>query len=114
MPRKRAMQAIPNEFFSVLGPLPVTLREDLLEKDEAHGAFGATQRNILIDNSEGASRDHQWQTLWHEATHVGIWDAGAHEGLTPEQEERVCNAMGTYLTAMMKAGYLKVTKPRTK
>jgi hypothetical protein len=114
MPRRRALQEIPNEFFSVLGPIPVEQKSDLLEKDECYGAFGPSQRKILLDTSDGSTREHIWQSLWHEVTHLGIWDAGAHEGLTHDQEERICNAMGTYLAAMMAAGYLKVTTPRTK
>lgn len=108
------MQAIPAEFFSVLGPIPITQKEDLLEKDECYGAFGPSQREILLDVSKGTARQHLWQSLWHEVTHLAIWDAGAHEGLTKDQEERICNALGTYLTAMMAAGHLKVTKPRNK
>lgn len=116
MPRTRALPAIPEKFYSVIGPISITKRQDLLEKDEAYGLFGPSQRAIILDDSEGSSLEHTWQTLWHEATHIALWDAGAHEDLKKDQEERVCHALSTYLTAMMRAGFLKVTypKPRTK
>jgi hypothetical protein len=105
---------IPSEAFSILGPVPVILKEKLLKEEEAHGMWSSQRRDVLIDQDEGSSLENQWMSYWHECSHIALSDTGATTQLDDKHEELVCDAMGGYLTAMMKAGYLKVTKPRTK
>lgn len=106
------MPALPKEVFSVLGPLPVAIESDLTEKESALGITRFRPRHIGID--AGSGPETQWQTLGHEITHVAMWDGGCHDILTNEQAEAVCNALGTYLAAAVRAGYIKITVPRTR
>lgn len=86
----------------------MTLVKGLLEKENAHGAWSPQKRDILIDEDKDVSLDNQWMSLWHEITHLALSDSGATTNLKGKQEELVCDALGGYLTAMMKAGRLKL------
>lgn len=105
-PLKR-MPPLPSEVHSSLGPLPVSLSDTLSEKEGAVGIVDLRTRSIRIDS--GCNGEARWQTLFHELTHVALYDGGATDALTREQEELVCNAVGSFLAAMMKAGKLKVS-----
>jgi hypothetical protein len=104
VPRKR-LPRIPSSVPSVLGPVPVRL-DPFAEKNEAEtlGAFNFHSRSIRIRDT--LPRNAAWQTLFHEMTHIALWDAGAHGQLTEKQEESVCDAVATYLAAAMQAGHI--------
>jgi len=106
----KALPPLPTELFSVLGPLPIeTLDAQRAKEGEMLGVFNAEHRTIGVAD---IAHEMRWATLWHEATHVALYDSGVNNALTEEQAEMVCDAMGAYLTAMMRAGYLAVSRPR--
>lgn len=93
---------IPSQVFSTLGPMPV-------QTAELDGEMGRT--NFLLRNvklAPGMNPVSAWQTYWHEATHVALWDAGVHNALGSKVVENICDALGTYLAAAVCAGFLKV------
>ena len=105
---------IPKTFFSALGPIAVRfLSKRKARKFGVCGRFKYIARRIELSPEMHITA--QWVTLWHEAIHSAMTDAGAHGNtLTKEQEEVVCDAVGTYLTAMMLNGSLTVTSHRNK
>lgn len=103
---------LPTEAFSLIGPVPIVpLVIAKPEDNELYGRFAPGER--VIEIAQEMTRDVEWVTYWHEVSHVILTDAGANNSLTEHQQEVVCDAVGTYLTAMMRAGYLSVRKPRT-
>src|SRR5690242_3163492 len=93
---------IPATAFSHLGPVPVI--PDGMPREEL-GLWEPGPRTIKIqDDAVPAAK---WQTFWHESMHTALSDAGVK--LPPKVEESVCDAIGTYLAAAMRAGFLKVT-----
>lgn len=102
----KKLPPLPKTLFSVLGPIPVALVPGLDEKEKALGITRFQSREIGIQ--PGMTSTTQWQTFWHEASHVALYDGGVNDALTHEQEEAVCNAVGTYLAAAMQAGYITV------
>jgi hypothetical protein len=108
---KRFPSKFPAEVFSVLGPLPVIRNDDLVEDREAFGETHFRPRTIVVDGKK-SSPETRWSTLFHEMTHVALWDGGVHQSLTHEQREGVCDAMGTYLAAAVRAGFLKLLTPK--
>jgi hypothetical protein len=101
---------LPKAVFSVLGNLPLKKTKDGLD-DTDFGEFLFQERLVKI--RPGLSPDMEWPTYWHEAAHVALYDAGVSHQLSEKQEEAICDAMGTYLSAMMRAGMLKVVTPKT-
>lgn len=75
-----------------------------------YGRWEAASRTIRI-NSEPCA-DTQITTLFHEMTHVALWDAGGQNVLSDAQTEFVCDALGSYLGGATKAGFLKLQVPR--
>lgn len=108
--KKRRLPKLPTEVFSLLGPVPVTIVDTLIETDDALGVTRFQGR--LIDIEEDASRETQWQTLAHEMVHIALWDGAAHQQLTNDQLELVCDALGTYIAAAVQAGFIKITVPK--
>ena len=101
--------AIPMAIFSVLGAIPVSPEKKLVTKKNALGITRFMPREIGLATK--MCNGTTWQTFFHEMTHVALWDAGVHDTLKPKERENVCNAMGTYLAAAMKAGYITVHVP---
>jgi hypothetical protein len=89
--------------------VPVRLRGDL---PDAFGLWLPGPREIQLDATAGNAT--QLQTLAHEMGHVALWDAGTTDILTSQQEEAVCNAMGSYLAAAIREGWIKLTTPPKK
>jgi hypothetical protein len=106
----KSLPKLPRTAFSLLGPVKVSLfSKKKADKLGACGLYDYCARIIKI--RPGMNRTSEWVTLWHESVHIALMDAGVHGNtLTKEQEEAVCDAVGTYLTAMMQAGRL-VTRP---
>lgn len=94
---------LPLVAFSHLGSVKVTT-ENL--KDN----FGKTEfKPRLIKLHKDQHPATAWATYWHEVVHLALFDAGTK--LTPRDEERVCDALGTYLAAAVRSGFLKVKDP---
>jgi hypothetical protein len=110
-PRKRVFpRKLPTEAFSVLGPVPVDHSDALLRDESALGMTKFAPRSITLDSNSGL--ETQWQTLAHEIVHVALWDGGVHQTLSHEQRESVCDALGTYIAAAIREGYVKLTVPK--
>lgn len=107
MPRQR----LPKEVFTVLGNIPLR-RDPGSCPDDCRGVFDTEQRYVAIHQE--TSKETEWPTYWHEAAHVALDDSGCSQHLTSKQQEAICDAMGTYLAAMMQAGMLRVVTPRTR
>lgn len=92
---------LPNEVFSLLGPVPVVYEYRLRVKKfgRLFGLFRRRRRQILIDTQPPFVQ--QWQVLMHEKLHVWLFDAGVTNLLSKEHEEAVCDAIATALTAEM-------------
>jgi hypothetical protein len=101
---------IPNAVWSALGPVVVQGEAGMhkAEKDPAFGDWQAISRTIRIDTDACAAT--QIATLFHEMCHVALWDAGVV--VTDEQEESICDAIGTYFGAAMLNGYVKLIAPK--
>jgi hypothetical protein len=99
---------LPTQFFSTIGLLPVEHKS--IDDGDTYGQFHGGQRRIEIH--PGMDRSAEWVTLWHEALHAMLTDTGANYAFTEQQRETICDAVGGYLTAMMQAGWLKVTQPK--
>lgn len=100
MKRTGDLPPIPSQAFSHLGPVSVSSSklEGLL------GHFQPPSRTIEL--LEGQHTAQQWQTYWHECVHLALFDAGVK--LPEKAEESVCDALGTYLAAAVRAGFIKV------
>jgi hypothetical protein len=108
------LPSIPKSVYSALGPLTVGfMSKKRAKKLGLVGFFEFTRRRIKI--ASGMTRNAEWETLWHEIIHCALTDSGARGNvLTKVQEEVVCDALGTHLTAMMLDGSLTVTSPGTR
>jgi hypothetical protein len=95
---------VPSRVFSVLGMLPVTHKTELTDL----GELDFTTRSINLQANLVLSR--AWQVYWHEVTHLALHDGGVQD-LDAELEERVCDALGTYLAAAIRSGFLKINLP---
>jgi hypothetical protein len=100
----------PAAVFSLLGPVPVSVEEArAVDGEWTLGTFDKQLRRIRLDSALVPAA--RLATLWHECTHVALWDAGADNSLTERQAEIVCDALGTYLAAATLAGYLTLHEP---
>lgn len=103
---------IPQGFYSALGEIPVSIDAEMEEKENKLGEADFSARRIRL--AEAETPQAQWQVLWHELVHVALWDGGIQQSLTHDQMESVCDTLGTYLTAAMLNGYLKVPARRAR
>lgn len=105
MQRPKNLPKVPTEAFSLLGPVPVN-HEDL-SGERLFGQFRSVERVIRVHDD--MRNETKWQTYWHEVGHLILHDAGISNDMRSALEERVVDAFGLYLTAAMRAGFLKVT-----
>lgn len=106
-----SLPKLPAAAFSLIGAVPVCAMDPArADKEDLYGRFLPAERRIEI--SAGMAREIEWATYWHEVAHVILVDAGAVHSLSEVQQEIVCDAVGTYLTAMMRAGQLAHRTPR--
>lgn len=94
---------LPKVAFSHLGPVKV--RQADLSAEGLHGSFSFYPRIITIHAEQNPAV--AWCTYWHEVVHLCLFDAGTK--LPSAAEERVADAIGTYLAAAVRSGFLKVT-----
>ena len=78
--------------------MPVVLVDKLRCKKDGKkyhlfGRYRAIPR--VIEISRQASPVMQWQTLFHEWTHVVLGDAGLHNLFTEDQQEIICDLIAT-------------------
>lgn len=93
---------IPTTVHSALGPIPVIILPDLGEMDDEKllGLWCPEERCIkLLGDVHPLT---MFVTLWHERIHVACWDAGI--GLNHEDEERIADALSTFIVADLLAG----------
>jgi hypothetical protein len=108
-----ARRKLPAAVWSPQGPLPVTVVDDLAESAQAWGQFTAGERSIQLAGA-ASSPTNRLQTLCHELVHLALWDSGIHNLLTHEVEEAICDAVGSYLSGAIQAGYIKLAVPARK
>lgn len=103
---------LPASVWSQIGHIPVRHEAGMIDKpdDPAYGKWNAVRRDITIDPSPCNAT--QIATLFHEMTHVALWDAGGENVLSDAQTEFVCDALGSYLAGALKAGFLKLHAPK--
>jgi hypothetical protein len=101
--------SLPESVPSALGPVPVSV-VDSIHEDGRRGEFNEEQRTLSV--RADLCESMQWQTLFHEFTHIALFDGAAHELLTEKQTEAVCNAVGTALAAAIASGWIAVTPRR--
>jgi hypothetical protein len=90
----------------MFGPLVVehcTPEESKIDR----GFFLPDERVLKVSRDQPLAV--QWQALFHELTHVALWDSGAHNALKGKQEEIICDAMGSFLAHMVTSGQLKLS-----
>lgn len=97
----RQLQPIPDEVFSILGPLLVKRVPNVLtnagKESSDLGSFDYHLREItLLDTMH---HTQAWHTLMHERVHSCLFDAGIV--LSDRTEEQVCDAIATLLVAEM-------------
>jgi hypothetical protein len=94
----RKLPPLPTSVYSTLGPVPVvfvdTFRGDTSDSI-TDGKWCPDERCIKL--RANVALITQWVTLYHEWLHVAAWDAGI--GLDEEREERVCDALSSFLFA---------------
>lgn len=103
-------QRLPKDVFSVLGRIPLKRGPEDCPSD-AIGYFGGGEGRFIAISPD-CPKEQLWQTFWHECVHVALYDSGCQNNLTEKQAENVCDAVGTYLAAMMQAGMLRVVTPK--
>jgi hypothetical protein len=95
---------IPAEVYSALGPV-VVVQKPKVCRGRALGVWKPIRRKIELQ--EDVAPETKLATLFHEMTHVALWDSGVSAGgITREQEESVCDAISAYLTGAVLAGKL--------
>lgn len=82
-------------------PIPVKLVPELRASD-GEDVFGLwVPDEWVIKINADADPVVQWMTLFHEWTHAVLWRSGVK--LPEKPEDRVCDAMGAALAAMLLA-----------
>jgi Zn-dependent peptidase ImmA (M78 family) len=100
---------LPRSVFTALGPALIEVSE-IADSKESFGIWNSQVRTVTIDGA--SSYENQLSTLFHEMTHIALWDSGVANFVEEKQAEAVCDAVGTYLAAAVLAGYLKFSVPR--
>ena len=92
---------LPSSVFSIHGPIPVEIVEDLRDPEPPHdklfGFFDPFRR--LIQIRAGLHHTAAWLTLWHERSHADIAEVGIQ--ISTDQEEAIVNAIAAARVAEM-------------
>lgn len=104
---------LPNKVWSQLGPVGIrvkTLSAPAPGSDPDFGGWMPAKREIELhdDLCERA----KMATLFHEMTHIALWDAGGENIFTEQQKEFICDVVGSYFAGSMVAGYLTLRVPK--
>lgn len=85
---------IPKSLRSQLGPVAVEIVHKLKVNDElVFGHFSGWNRLIRIN--DGPDPVMRLQSLYHEWMHMVLFDAGLHNVFTKDQQEMLCDVVGT-------------------
>lgn len=86
---------LPKFVESALGPVAVHIVKRCGKKttESLMGRYGMAKR--VIEVSSRSTPIAQWQTLFHEQVHMAMFDAGLHNAFSPEQQEVICDTIGT-------------------
>lgn len=108
---KSPLPPLPKSVPSPLGPVPVKIvkrfrkrRRKGKGKKFTMGRYSLTRR--VIEVSAKSALAVQWQTLYHEWTHMVLCDAGLHNVLGDEQQEVLCDTFGTARVLELRAGLM--------
>lgn len=100
--RLKQLPPLPTRVHSALGPIPVELVKELKDDDGTSlmGKWIPDRRAIQI--RAAMHRTAEWHTLFHERTHVALWDAGFTQDQAANRViEHVCDAIATARVAEM-------------
>ena len=61
--------------------------------EELFGYFHESHRFILI--ARHLKPSERWRVLWHEISHIALWDSGIQNGLEGKLEEAICDAFAS-------------------
>lgn len=98
---------LPRTVYTALGPAPVDL-SDIADSKESYGIWNNQKRTVTIDGQ--SSYENQLSTLFHEMTHIALWDGGVGNFIDEKMAEAVCDAVGGYFAAAVLAGYIKLSR----
>jgi hypothetical protein len=85
---------LPKSLHSQLGPVTVEVVHKLKVNDEqVFGHFSGWNRLIRVNAAPDALM--RIQSLYHEWMHMVLFDAGLHNAFTKEQQEMLCDVVGT-------------------
>lgn len=94
---------LPRRVWSQLGPIPVVRVRRLKGErgDDLLGRWCPDSRKIEI--RARLSLATAWQTLYHEACHAWMWDAGCggYHTFGEAGEERICDTLSSALVGQM-------------
>lgn len=101
------MPLLPTFLPSVLGPIPVLSKDNLMSTQSALGESDYIAREMSIQS--GLHPDTAWQTFWHESFHFMLWDSGLSNMVTNKKlQEALCDSFGSFMVQLMKAGFIQV------
>ena len=103
---------IPKEMYSLLGPLPVTIEEEIPHENPAVVTMGNFSPMRRVIEASRAAPVSMFATVMHEWMHSGLYDTGVSNMLTRDQEESVCDALSLLLTGAVQQGYMTLHVPR--
>jgi hypothetical protein len=104
---------LPNKVWSQLGPISIDVKALTAPAPGADPDFGGwipAKREIEL-HADLCARA-AIATLFHEMTHVALWDAGGENIFNEQQKEFICDAVGSYLAGAALAGFLVLRVPK--
>jgi hypothetical protein len=104
---------LPAFVWSQLGRIPVEMKPLAAPTPQDLPDFGGWDpgpRSIEVNSNHCDAS--QLATLFHEMTHVALWDSGAHNVMTSDQQEVICDAIGAYFACAVQNGYVKLQVPK--
>ncbi len=94
--------------YSALGPIPVERVENIPNSNPeatTMGQYSTLARTVQLSN-EVKSAESMLATMGHEWVHSILMDAGVSNLMSRENEESICDAIGTALAGAALNGYL--------
>jgi hypothetical protein len=104
---------LPSRVWSQLGPIKIEVRTLTATDPQGEPDFGGwmpAKREIEL-HADLCDRT-RLATLFHEMTHVALWDAGGENIFSEQQKEFICDAVGSYLAGAALAGFLVLRVPK--
>lgn len=84
---------IPKTIQGLAGPIRIRMVDDLHTEDDTWGCAVFERREIIV--KQGMDPTQLVLVLFHELFHFAAYDSGFAQTLNREQEETLCNLVGT-------------------